>query len=84
VLFGIGIALLIEVLKKREMNTGLGLWGAISINICGGIVLGLWLIFGNLSLPLKGVIFLWVLVAILIGISLIELIISLTRQIDSN
>lgn len=84
VLFGIGIALLIEVLKKKEIHTGLGLWGAVSINICGGIVLALWLIFGNLNLPLKGLIFLWVLVVILAGISLLELIISHMRQIDSN
>jgi hypothetical protein len=84
VLLGIGIALLVEVFKKKEIHIGLGLWGAVSINICGGIVLALWLIFGKLNLPLRGVIFLWILVVILVGISLLELIISLTRQIDSN
>jgi len=84
VLFGIGIALLIEVFKKREMNTGLGLWGAISINICGGIVLALWLISGNLDLPLRGMIILWVLVFILVGISLIEMILSLLPHHESH
>ena len=73
VLFGIGIALLIECFAKSKLFVGLGLGGAISINICGGIVLALWLIFGNLSIPLKGIIFLWILVFILVGISSVEL-----------
>ena len=47
VLFGIGIALLVERFDgKRSMN-GLGLAGAIAINLCGGIVLGALLLFGG-------------------------------------
>ena len=78
VLLGIGIALLIEVLKPAKRNTrGLGLFGAVVINICAGIVLALWLIFGELNLSLPGSIFLWILVAILIGLSSLELITQL-------
>jgi uncharacterized membrane protein len=73
VLFGVGIALLIEYYRKSGSLVGLGLGGAVSINICGGIVLALWLVFGNLSIPLKGIIFLWILVVILVGISSTEL-----------
>ena len=74
VLFGIGIALLIETLKGDRKFSGLGLYGAIAINLCGGIVLAIWLIFIELHLPLRGIIFLWTLVFLLIIISVIEFI----------
>ena len=73
VLFGIGIALTVEALKKDKGITGLGLAGAVSINLCGGAVLAFWLIKG-LAVPLKGQVFLWALVIILVGISTVELI----------
>ena len=72
VLFGIGIALLIELFKNDKKISGLGLMGAIAINLCGGIVLISWLIFGSLELHLRGYIFLWTLSVVLITISLIE------------
>ncbi len=53
ILFGIGIALFIEYKRKGEF-IGLGLGGAISINLVGGIVLFLWLVFGSLNIPVKG------------------------------
>ena len=68
VLFGIGIALLIEYRRKGEF-IGLGLGGAIAINMIGGIVLFIWLIAGSLNIPLKGLIILWILDLILLGIS---------------
>ncbi len=71
VLFGIGIALVIERIRH---SSGLGLWGAISINLSGGIVLAAWLIFGSLKIPLRGQVFLWAFVLILVGISVLELI----------
>ena len=73
VLTGIGFALLIEYIRKPNGLVGLGLGGAVAINLCGGIVLAFWLIFGNLDLPTKGFIFLWILVILLFGISLSEL-----------
>jgi hypothetical protein len=75
VLFGITIALIIEAFRNPANNNkiGLGLIGAICINLSGGFVLLLWLVFGNMSLPLKGNIFLWTLDLILLLISAIEL-----------
>jgi hypothetical protein len=59
---------------------GLGLIGAISINLCGGIVLTLWLIFGRLALPVRGRIFLWSLAFVLVVLSGAELIFSLREN----
>ncbi len=72
VLIGIAIALITEYFRKPGGIVGLGLGGAVAINLCGGIVLVLWLIFGNLELPLRGQIILWILAVLLIVISLIE------------
>ena len=74
VLFGIGIALLLERYRDESQQfVGLGLGGAIVINLCGGIILMGWLVFGDLSIPLRGMIFLWLIAVFLIVISGIEL-----------
>jgi hypothetical protein len=70
VLFGIGLALIVE--RVRGFS-GLGLAGAISINMSGGLVLAAWLLFGQLNLPLRGKVFLWGLVLVLVGVSSLEL-----------
>lgn len=76
VLFGIGIALTAEAFRKHQNRyIGLGLIGAISINMCGGVVLLLWLISGGLDLPTKGLIFLWILDLLLVIVSLMELVV---------
>jgi hypothetical protein len=72
VLFGIGVALIIEYVKKPNI-VGLGLGGAISINLIGGIVLLIWLIWGTLTAPTHGLIILWVLAILLVSISLFEI-----------
>jgi len=69
VLFGIGIALW---LGRRGSPNGLGLGGAVSINLCGGAMLGLWLLLGNLQIPIRGYMLLWFLVVLLVGLSAIE------------
>ncbi len=76
VLLGITIALTIEAYRNPINNNsvGLGLTGAICINLCGGFVLLLWLVLGNLDLPIKGKLFLWTLDLILLVISTIELV----------
>jgi hypothetical protein len=75
VFIGITVALIIEAYRNEPHNdAGLGLSGALSINLCGGIVLFIWLIAGNLEIPLKGRILLWTLDAILVIVSLIEII----------
>ena len=74
VFVGIAIALFIEAKREdRHGLTGLGLGGAVAINLCGGIVLMGWLVFGSLHLPLRGAIFLWVLALTLVAISMLEL-----------
>ncbi len=75
VFIGITIALLISAYAAgRFKNAGLGLPGAISINLCGGIVLALWLIFGQLDMPARGFVFLWALVIVLTALSTVELV----------
>lgn len=72
VLLGIGLALLLECYRKTNRFVGLGLGGAIAINLCGGLVLAAWLLSEKLTLPLRGNILLWFLVTLLVGISLLE------------
>ena len=71
VIFGIGLSLLLELAGHGKYIRGLGLGGAIVINIIGSLVLIFWLIFGSLTIPLKGRIILWAvgLVVFLIGIA---------------
>jgi hypothetical protein len=71
VIFGIGLALFSELAGYAKHFRGLGLGGAILINLFGSIVLIIWLLFGSLSIPLKGQIILWVvgLIVFLIGIA---------------
>lgn len=79
ILFGIGIALLIEYRRPGEF-IGLGIGGAITINLMGGIVLFFWLAFGNLNIPAHGKIILWILDIVLIGISSMELIAYMNKK----
>jgi hypothetical protein len=72
ILIGIGFALTIECYRKKKGMVGLGLGGAVAINLSGGLVLILWLIFGDLNIPFRGHFFLWSFAIILVGISLIE------------
>jgi hypothetical protein len=73
VLFGIGIALLLEHFAGKNGITGLGIGGAIAVNLCGGAALVFWLLFGGLNLSPGGVIFLWSIAVIVLGIALAEL-----------
>ena len=73
VIFGIGIALLIERYGFDKNIRGLGLGGAIAINICGSLVLLAWLIFAPPAIPLRGSIILWAIGILVLGIGLIEL-----------
>lgn len=73
VLFGIGLALMLEYITGRVGITGLGIGGAIAINFCGGGALLYWLLFGGLSLSSGGAVFLWSIAILVIGVALIEL-----------
>ena len=79
VLLGIGIALIIEYRRRGEF-IGLGLGGAIAINMMGGVVLFIWLTLGSLNIPIKGIIILWILVLILVGISTLELLMYMKNK----
>jgi hypothetical protein len=71
---GIALAIFFEAYSKNlKFTSGLGILGAICINLCGSLVLLYWLLFGNLDLPLKGLIFLWSLDVILLVIISMEL-----------
>lgn len=50
VLFGIGIALILELTGFKRGIRGLGLGGAIVINMVGSIALFLWLVLGSLEI----------------------------------
>jgi hypothetical protein len=80
VLFGIGLALLLEFFRSESVITGLGIGGAIAINICGAGVLMLWLIFGELDIPVRGYVTLWCLAILVLGISLFEFVMALKRK----
>jgi len=73
VFFGIGIALLISRSANNKRSDGLGLRGAMAINLSGGFVLALWLLFGSLDVPIHGKIIMWALVVILFVLSAVEL-----------
>ncbi len=82
VLFGIGIALLIERYRPPLRIAGLGLGGAISINLCGGVVLAAWLLVGLSDLTALGQLVAWALVILLVGLSTLELYTHLRRAPD--
>ena len=73
VIFGIGIALLIERYGHSRNIRGLGLGGAIAINFSAATVLLIWLVSSSLSLPIRGYIFLWSIVIIVYGIGIAEI-----------
>lgn len=79
VLVGIALALFVERASKRTGIRGLGLAGAVSINLSGGFVLAWWLVLGDLGLHLWGYVLLWALVFVLVVLSGVELIIHLTK-----
>jgi len=73
VIFGIGVALMIERYGFEKEIRGLGLGGAISINLCGSLVLLGWLIFAPPAIPLRGSMLLWAIGILVLGIGLVEL-----------
>ena len=74
VIFGIGLALLFELAGYAKQFRGLGLGGAILINLVGSSALIFWLLFGSLSIPLKGHIILWAVGLLVFFIGIVELV----------
>jgi hypothetical protein len=81
ILTGIGMALVIERYKPSTKISGLGLEGAIVINLLGGLALIVWLVSGHLYLPPRGVLLLWVIAILVFGIAILEL---LMKDIDET
>jgi hypothetical protein len=73
VIFGIGVALLVERYGFKHRIRGLGLGGAIVINICGALVLLIWLIIDPFNIPLRGYIALWSIAIIVLLVGIIEI-----------
>jgi hypothetical protein len=73
VLIGIGGALLVERRNPTGGARGLGLVGALIINLCGGGALAAWLLVGRLGLSTRGSVVLWLVAAVVVGLSGIEL-----------
>lgn len=73
VLIGIGFALFIEWRSAPINGPGLGMAGAIAINLCGGVALLGWLVAVPLDIPLRGHIALWLVVLAVLGIGVAEL-----------
>jgi len=73
VIFGIGLALFVERFGYKKKMRGLGLGGAIVINICGGIVLLVWLLINPFDLPLRGYIILWTIALLVLIVGIAEL-----------
>ena len=74
VLFGIGLALLIERYGASKNIRGLGLGGAIAINLCGAGVLLLWLLIAPFDIPLRGIVVLWSIAIIVLIVGFVEII----------
>ena len=73
IIFGIGIALLLELAGREAGVRGLGLGGAIAINLCGSGALLVWLVAVPLALPLRGEIVLWVVAVLVLAIGIAEI-----------
>lgn len=69
VIFGIGLALLVEWHGRIR---GLGIGGAITINLCGSAVLIIWLVINPFDLPTRGYFLLWSVAIIVLAIGLVE------------
>lgn len=84
ILFGIGLALLLERFRGSHNYIGLGLAGALTINLSFGLGLAAWLLITSVKLTVLGTFLMWGLVAILVGISGVELLTEMRERVDSG
>jgi hypothetical protein len=73
VLLGIGLALFLELLGSPRQVRGLGLGGAIVINLIGASALIAWLVFGSPAIALRGRALLWAVGLLVFLIAVAEL-----------
>ena len=74
VIFGIGVALFVELYGAGKGVRGLGLGGAIAINLCGGGALLVWLLAVPTEATTRGQVILWVVAVLVLGIGLAEIV----------
>ena len=79
VLFGIGVALWVER-KNDQLWRGLGLFGALVINLVAGATVCAWLIIDPFAIPARGYVVLWTVAVVVIGIGVVELIELMRRR----
>jgi uncharacterized membrane-anchored protein YitT (DUF2179 family) len=72
VLLGIGLSLALEARRSSGESGGLGLLGAVGINMSAAVVLTIWLLVGGLPLPTHGLFLIVLLILTLIGLSACE------------
>ena len=72
VLAGIGVALLVERFGADKGVRGLGLGGAIAINVCGAGALLVWLLIDPFDIPTRGYAVLWTVATVVLVIAGIE------------
>ena len=79
VLIGIGIALWVERTNDEQWR-GLGLFGAVVINLVAGGVLCVWLVIDPFSIPARGYVVLWTVAIIVVATGAAELAALMRRQ----
>jgi hypothetical protein len=84
VIFGIGIALMLELYGAPFRIRGLGIGGAITINLCGGGALLVWLMAVPFEIPFRGKAILWALGTLVVGLGLIEMASGIGRKSESS
>lgn len=80
VLLGIGIALWIERRNDDDWR-GLGLAGAIAINVLGGGAVLVWLVIDPFVIPTRGYVVLWLVVLAVVGTAVVE-VFALTLRLN--
>lgn len=78
VLFGIGIALWLER-RNEERGHGLGLTGALAINVLAASTVLFWLVMDPFDLPTRGYIVLSIVVTAVFGTAFLELLAILRK-----
>lgn len=73
VVIGIAIALVVEWAGRPKGFVGLGLGGAIAIDLAAAVFLAGWLLAGASDLPARGTAVLWGIVGVLVAVSVLGL-----------
>jgi hypothetical protein len=84
VLVGIGVALLLQRFGEDSGVAGLGMEGAMAINLCGAGALIAWLLGGTLDIPGRGYALLWLIGLTVLGVAVLEITVRILRGEESG